>query len=105
MFKETLQHFNYADPYERSIAEMFRDAEIPFKIYNVPEFDDVVEKWADNNYLNQQITKGFENRQKGLIHIERSNTNHFMFYSQRGNNIYLYYDLCVYLSLYLLFFN
>jgi hypothetical protein len=87
IFKETLQHFNFADPHERSLAEMFRNAEVPFKIYNVPEFDEVVEKWADNNYLNQQITKGIANKQRGLIHIERSNTNHFMFYSQRGKKL------------------
>lgn len=47
VFKETLQHFNYSDPYERSMAERFRDAEIPFKVYNAPDIDEVVNKWTD----------------------------------------------------------
>jgi hypothetical protein len=32
-FKESLQHFNYSNPIERDIAYKFRDAEIPFKVY------------------------------------------------------------------------
>ena len=35
-FEETLQHFNYSNLYERQLAEQYRNAELPFKIYNVP---------------------------------------------------------------------
>jgi hypothetical protein len=47
IFRETLQHFNYSNPVERAMAETFRDSEIPFKVYDVPEVDEVTSKWTD----------------------------------------------------------
>jgi len=47
VFRETLQHFNYSNPTERTMAESFRDAEIPFKVYDVPDVDEVTSKWTD----------------------------------------------------------
>jgi len=38
-FHETLQHFDYMNPYDLTMAKRFRDAEVPFKLYNVPEFN------------------------------------------------------------------
>ena len=35
-FRETLAVLNYSDPHERSLAEAYRNAEVPFKIYDVP---------------------------------------------------------------------
>jgi hypothetical protein len=73
-FTETLQHFNYSDPRERAMAATFRDAELPFKIYNVPEFEHVRCKW-DRDYLNAQLGR------LNTVHIERSDTNHFMYWN------------------------
>lgn len=35
-FEETLQHFNYSNQVERQLAEQYRNAELPFKLYNIP---------------------------------------------------------------------
>ena len=42
-FKETLAVLNYSDPHERSLAEAYRNAEVPFKIYGVPDVESCVE--------------------------------------------------------------
>jgi hypothetical protein len=75
-FQERLQHFNYGDPYERELAMKFRDAEVPFKLYNVSKLNEISTKWTDS-YLIESI--GSSRR----AHIERSNSNHFMFWSGR----------------------
>lgn len=77
-FKESLQTFNYLNETERAFAERYRDAEIPFKIYNVPEIDEVSAKWT-NQYLLMNVPT-----LKGQPHVERSNNNHFMFWA---NNV------------------
>jgi len=40
-FKEKIQHFNYSNPYELALAEKYREMELPFKLYDVPEFNEV----------------------------------------------------------------
>ena len=42
-FRETLAVLNYSDPHERSLAEAYRNAEVPFKIYDVPDVEFCVE--------------------------------------------------------------
>ena len=78
VFKETLQHFNYSNPIERDIALKFRDAEIPFKVYNVPEFEVAKLKW-DDKYLSSQLKGRFSS------HVEESTSNHFMFWKSKGS--------------------
>lgn len=73
-FQERLQHFNYGDPYERSLAEAYRNAEIPFKLYNVSEFNEISFKW-DEKYLESSISN-----MKTVGHVEKSKDNHFMFW-------------------------
>ena len=55
-FKETIQRFNYSDELERSYAEKFRNAELPFKIYDIPNVLEVTRKWNDE-YLKQKMPK------------------------------------------------
>ena len=75
LFKESLQHFNYSNAEEMTAAIKFRDAELPFKIFNVPEFDSVVEKWSDD-YLISQFHNPIESRR-----VEKSRSNHFMYWN------------------------
>jgi hypothetical protein len=77
-FKERIQHFDYSKPEERAQAAAYRDAELPFKLYNVPEFNDVSFKW-DDSYLNNNL-----NSIQGRVHVEKSKSNHFMFWAMRG---------------------
>lgn len=76
-FTETLQHFDYSKPEERAMAQKYRDEEVPFKLYNVPEVDAVSLKWTDE-YLQRNLDAfGFR--------VERSANNHFMFYHANKN--------------------
>lgn len=76
-FKETLQHFNYSCPIDREIAAKFRDAEVPFKLYDVPKVNEVVKLWSDE-YLSNVM------REDVTIRTERSKTNHFMFWKSKS---------------------
>lgn len=46
--RETLQHFDYSNPDELRMAALFRDAELPFKLYNVPDVTAASAKWTDD---------------------------------------------------------
>jgi hypothetical protein len=54
IFTEELLHFNFTDPVELEAARKFRDAELPFKLYNIPEVLAASEKWTDE-YLAHQF--------------------------------------------------
>ena len=69
-FKETLIHFNYSNPLELSYAQKFRDAEVPFKLYGIPEFSNIENLWTDD-YLRDHLANED-------THVEKSKTNHFM---------------------------
>jgi oxalate decarboxylase/phosphoglucose isomerase-like protein (cupin superfamily) len=73
-FVETLQHFNYSNPQERKMAEVYRNAEVPFKLYNVPEIDQVSQKWS-SSYLSSVMSTE-------RIHVEKSKSNHFMYWTK-----------------------
>lgn len=63
----------------RAMAEKYRDAELPFKVYNIPEIDKVTEKWTEK-YLS-----GMFKRDRISPHVEKSKDNHFMFWTGKGN--------------------
>lgn len=44
---EVLQHFDYQNPDEVAAAVKYRDLELPFKVYNVPEVEAAGRKWTD----------------------------------------------------------
>jgi len=76
-FQETLQHFDFSNLTERAMASAFRDAELPFKVYNVPEFETVRQKWNDD-YLLEML--GHNSK----VHVEKSDTNHFMYWANKN---------------------
>jgi len=75
LFRETLMHFNYSNPVERGYAEKFREAELPFKVYDVPEFTAASQLW-DDTYLENQFHGDIHGK-----HIEKSKNNHFMYWT------------------------
>lgn len=77
VFRETLQHFNYSNPAERAMAVEYRNAELPFKVYNVPDFDRTGKLWTDE-YLSAEFEK------IGAVHVERSVNNHFMYWTLKN---------------------
>jgi len=80
IFHETLPHFNYSNPVERAMAASYRDAEVPFKIYNIPEFMKTSSLWTDEYLVNAF-------HEHGEQHVEKSKNNHFMFWAMRGRNV------------------
>lgn len=83
-FRETLQHFDYGNPVERAMAERYRNAELPFKLFNVSEFTHVAHLWTDE-YLHRQLATNLRR-----AHVEKSKDNHFMYWNNRGNNKFGY---------------
>ena len=74
-FQETLQHFNFSNPDEMIMAANFRNAELPFKIYDIPEFVSAALKW-DDHYLTSQFHNVVQSRR-----VEKSRNNHFMYWN------------------------
>ena len=54
---ERLLHFDYTDPGQMEMALRFREAELPFKVYNVPEVVEAGRKWTDE-YLASHFDAG-----------------------------------------------
>jgi hypothetical protein len=89
IFQEELQHFDFTDPTEMKAAVKFRDAELPFKVYNVPEVLAASEKWTDeyldHNFkdkhgmknLLQQFKPGMP---KAQGYVQESANNFFAFF-------------------------
>ena len=73
-FRETLAVLNYSDPNERSLAEAYRNAEVPFKIYDVPDVEYARDAWTDV-YLTEQF-----DRKGNQFKVEESTNNHFMYW-------------------------
>lgn len=71
-FTETLMHFDYSNVTEREWALNYRNEELPFKVYNVPEFEQVSEKWT-TKYLKSKLLGS-------RTTAEKSKNNHFMFW-------------------------
>lgn len=74
-FSETLLHFNYSNPIERQMALEFREAELPFKVYDVPELKNTQNLWTD-----EYLTSEFRSVSP---HVEKSASNHFMYWNMR----------------------
>jgi hypothetical protein len=73
---ETLLHFNYSDPNELAMAEHFRDAQLPFKVYNVPEIRQATLRWTDE-YVARNVA---DKRITG--YAQESPDHYFAFYSR-----------------------
>lgn len=67
----TLCRFDYQTEYDKALR--YRDAEMPFVVYNIPEFDETVEKWNSEGYLAEAL-------EGGEYTTQVSKDNHFMYY-------------------------
>jgi hypothetical protein len=64
--------FDYQKDLRKALT--YRDAELPFILYNVPEADEVARKWAQPGYLENLSGKQY-------YKTETSHNNHFMYHS------------------------
>ena len=70
---DSLCHFNYMNATEVQIALNYRDKEVPYVMYNIPEVDGVVKKWNNLDYLSEKLgSKSYR--------TETSESNHFMYW-------------------------
>jgi hypothetical protein len=82
--KDYLMLFDYSDPEQREAALRFRNAELPFKVYNFPELDAANDKWTDA-YLSRE----FDSRASELKHkpsngmCQQSENNYFPFFNSK----------------------
>uniref|UniRef100_A0A7S3NET5 JmjC domain-containing protein n=1 Tax=Aureoumbra lagunensis TaxID=44058 RepID=A0A7S3NET5_9STRA len=79
-FRETLQIFNYSNLKERALAEEYRNAEVPFKLYDIPNIEQVRKKWND-----AYLVDVMDHRRGTQFKIERSKNNHFMYWQHKQN--------------------
>jgi hypothetical protein len=76
---ETLMRFNFSNPVEREAARKFRDVELPFKIYDIPEIDQVTKLWTDD-YVSRHFDDPHRNFDQLAAFTQESTTNFFSFY-------------------------
>jgi Cupin-like domain len=75
---EQLQHFDFQDPAQMQLAERYRDAELPFKLYNIPELDRATRKWTDDYVARAFDAHAVSSAAKGTA--QESRHNYFAFY-------------------------
>ncbi|CAH0473530.1 unnamed protein product [Peronospora belbahrii] len=73
---DSICHFNVSNPYELRLAQMFREMEVPFVAYGVPELLKASEQWTDE-YLTEKLTPTTPYK----VHI--ANNSHYMYFSKK----------------------
>jgi hypothetical protein len=68
-----LARFDYSDPKQQEIALQYRDQEIPFVVYNVPDLDKAITETFTGPKLIANIGQG-------RITVERINSNNYLYY-------------------------
>jgi len=74
----SLCRFDYEKDLEKAL--IYRDAEVPFILYNQPQAQNVVKKWSEPEYLEKLSGN------KQSYKTEVSHNNHFMYHSGRTSN-------------------
>jgi hypothetical protein len=77
---DSICHFDYTNRTQRQQAYNYRDKEVPFIVYNIPEVDEVVKKWNDINYMSKLLGNK-------MYRTEASEDNHFMYWRGGGMNL------------------
>jgi hypothetical protein len=78
-----LCRFDYQTEYAK--AEAYRDAEVPFQLYNVPEMTDVAARWADPTYLRRRLGRTkYKSEASNPGGDINNGANHFMYTNGRA---------------------
>ncbi|KAL7531345.1 hypothetical protein ACHAWF_003728 [Thalassiosira exigua] len=86
---EVLQHFDYMDPKQREAAVKYRDLELPFKVYNVPELDIANEKWTDEYVASHFNGDNDDDAPQSEGACQQSVDNFFAFHRPPGWSVHL----------------
>eukprot|EP00611_Tribonema_gayanum_P021815 TRINITY_DN4277_c0_g1_i1.p1 TRINITY_DN4277_c0_g1~~TRINITY_DN4277_c0_g1_i1.p1 ORF type:complete len:352 (-),score=49.88 TRINITY_DN4277_c0_g1_i1:736-1752(-) len=73
-----LRRFDWSDPDELALATRYKDCELPFKMFNVPEIDAVSSKWT-NAYLSEAFD-GPSASSRTMYVVSHSNSAKFMYH-------------------------
>lgn len=95
IIEETLFSFNFSDPQQLQLAQLLRDSELPFKLYDIPEIDAATVKWSDDEYVAGQFGDGkYVWSQKFRHHApyasgmaQESTNNYFAFFVPKFWNV------------------
>lgn len=75
---DSICHFDGQNATQLQAAMLYRAAEVPFILYNIPEVDAVVKKWNNLDYLSKLLgSKSYR--------TEVSDSNHFMYWHGGAN--------------------
>lgn len=77
-FVETLKTLDFSNKTERAMARSYRDLDVPFKLYNIPDLNIASTKWA-TAYLSQMLKQDYQ--------VEKSNNKHFLYWTTRGKKV------------------
>lgn len=72
-----IARFDYSDPAQRSIAEAYREAEIPFIVTNVPELLSAIETQFASDALRTNLATQ-------ELNVEKIGSNNYMFYHDKS---------------------
>jgi hypothetical protein len=84
IFEETLMHFNYSNPAELEMASAYREMQLPFKLYDVPELMAAGDKWTDE-YVNEHFSQNSGFPRAGGMAQESPNHYFAFFIPQKWN--------------------
>jgi len=79
---DSLCHFDYQNPEDYKKIFTYRDAEVPFVVYNMPQVNDIVKKWNNLDYLMKRVGPDTK------YNAETSKDNHFMYWSGNGRGLF-----------------
>ena len=82
---QSVCRFDYATELAQAIA--YRDAEVPFQLYNVPAMNDISRKWSDPAYMRRKLGASTKYKCEALNPGGDVNhgANHFMYTNGRAN--------------------
>lgn len=82
-YRESIRSFNYSDVQDRKLSKKYRAMEIPYKMIGLSKLDLTSGIWSDD-YLEK-------NSQGKAYAVERSKSNHFLYWNLGRNNVSLNY--------------
>lgn len=76
---DSLLRLDYQNEAHMELALKLRNAELPFITYNIPNINDVVQKWTDE-YLDGQLGSS-------KVNVDTAENNHMLYWSGKGSKL------------------
>jgi hypothetical protein len=77
-----MPRFDYSDPVQRALALQYREAELPFISYNIPELDDAIQGPFSFAQLKHSLDN-YNNIDHAELSVERITSNNYLYYKKR----------------------